>query len=122
MNSPELIADRKRAEQSGIRFDKDIPTCAWELGEGIKFPLCHDLVFLWQLIIEHDKQNRFRPLSEKQKYFMEKASEYAVHYRYPFFSQNIGTQVAYISDDDVNEVICAAKQLYDDLFDYISSK
>ena len=115
--SSKLIEERK---QYGINVPSYIPDCAWELEEDVAFPKTHDLVCLWGMLMIHDQGgNNFRPLSVVQKTFMAKASKYATDYRYPYFSQKVGMQVGYLTNNDVSEVVQAADQLCESLYRYI---
>ncbi len=99
-----------------------VPDCSWELDEDIQFPLIHDIVQLWERLRDKNA-NVFAPLNDKQRKFMNKASKYAVEYRYPYFLPKVGTQVGSIpNSEDVEEIVQAADQLYSDLDKYICEK
>jgi len=106
-NSQVLIAERKNFK---VNVPGYVPNCAWELNKGINFPCTHNLLYLWKKLGEYDPK-AFGLLNDDKKQLMKKASECAVEYRYPYFSKNVGLQVSYMPDNDVQEIVKEADVL-----------
>jgi HEPN domain-containing protein len=102
--------------------DLYVPDCAWELNANIEFPSGkdgHDIVKIWDKLHNTDA-NAFGILDDKQIKFMEKATEYATVYRYPYCRPKSETQVSRIpNEEDVEIMVRYADLLYSDLYAYI---
>ncbi len=115
--SDKLITER--GSEFSNKLPYNVPNCAWEL-ENVKLPTIHNLVALWEKLGEYDRQ-AFGLLTEKQKDFMNKATKCATEYRYPYFSRELGIHIC-VPAIDTRDVVQAADQLFNDLYEYICRK
>jgi len=106
-------------EQGSTSNPQNVLPCFWELGK-VKFPLTHDIICLLELLRTYDNK-AFAPLIRKQKDFMNEITQCAIRYRYPYFHKKCQIPVSYPSIN-LNEVVDAVDQLFNDLYDYICGK
>lgn len=118
-NSDKLTDERKKSLCSTAI--KSLPNCAWELNEDVYLPFTHNLSSLWRKLI-HSNPKIIQPLNSDMERIFNTASNCAVRYRYPYFSETTGFEVGFIGGDEMEQVVKTADELYHVIREFIHDK